>query len=410
MDFALPEIGEGVYEAELVRWLVEPGTTVKRGQGLAEVMTDKATMEVPSPFVGTITTLCAQPGQTIKVGQVLLTYESATEPRLPQSEEARCEANRSLAAARTTAAPANGPPRAEAARLPVKAAPSVRQMARKLGIDLSTIHGSGPDGRILLEDLTSRLATAATPAARPEGSVDYGKPGTRIPLQGLRRTIAQRMTQSKRTIPHYSYIEECDVTDLVRLRESLRDTYARAGIKLTYLPFFVKAVVAALKEVPIVNASLDDDAGEIVLHAHYHLGIAVATPAGLIVPVLHDADQKDIGTIAREIERLSSAARAGKARRDDLLGSTFTITSVGSYGGLIATPVINPPEVGILALGRIVKRPVYDAAGQVRPADMIYLSLSFDHRVIDGAVGAAFTNALLRQLHNPAALLLPAQL
>jgi pyruvate/2-oxoglutarate dehydrogenase complex dihydrolipoamide acyltransferase (E2) component len=229
-------------------------------------------------------------------------------------------------------------------------------------------------------------------------------------LQGLRRTIAQRMTQSKRTIPHYSYIEECDVTDLVRLRESLRDTYARAGIKLTYLPFFVKAVVAALKEVPIVNASLDDDAGEIVLHAHYHLGIAVATPAGLIVPVLHDADQKDIGTIAREIERLSSAARAGKARRDDLLGSTFTITSVGSYGGLIATPVINPPEVGILALGRIVKRPVYDAAGQVRPADMIYLSLSFDHRVIDGAVGAAFTNALLRQLHNPAALLLPAQL
>lgn len=287
-------------------------------------------------------------------------------------------------------------------------------MARKLGIDLSAIHGSGPEGRILIEDVTSRMQTAGiNPAAHPhrvEVAVDYGKPGTRLKMKGLRRTIAQRMVQSKRTIPHYSYVDECEVTDVVRLRESLRDTFARAGVKLTYLPFFIKAVVAALKEIPIVNSSLDEEADEIVLHDRYHIGIAAATPAGLMVPVIRDADQKDIGTLAREIERLSNAARAGKSRREDLMGSTFTITSVGSHGGLIATPVINPPEVGILALGKIVKRPVYDAAGQIRPAEMIYLSLSFDHRVIDGAVGAVFANAILRHLQTPAALLLPAQL
>ena len=403
MDFALPEIGEGVYEAELIRWLIEPGATVKRGQPLVEVMTDKATMEVPAPFHGTILALRAQPSQPIKVGQVLLSYESTSKPVAPSPI-----ASAPLVPATTTR---NGPVRTEAAgRLPVKAAPSVRQLARKLGIDLSALPGSGPEGRILIEDLAPRLQAPTTPSARAEVVVDYGKPGSRIKMHGLRRTIAHRMVQSKRTIPHYSYVDECDVTDLVRLRESLRDTYARAGVKLTYLPFFVKAVVAALKEVPIVNASLDEEKEEIVLHDRYHIGIAAATPTGLMVPVLHDADHKDIGTIAREIERLSNAARAGKSRREDLRGGTFTITSVGSRGGLIATPVINPPEVAILALGKIVKRPVYDAAGQIRPADTIYLSLSFDHRVIDGAVGAVFANAILRQLQNPAALLLPAQL
>jgi 2-oxoisovalerate dehydrogenase E2 component (dihydrolipoyl transacylase) len=412
MDFALPEIGEGVYEAELIRWLVEPGATVKRGQPLAEVMTDKATMEVPAPWNGSITALRAQPGQAIKVGEVLLTYESAAKPSaapaVQDAERPKISSHAERGSQRMTQ---NGPVRAESvSRLPVKAAPSVRQLARKLGIDLATLPGSGPEGRILIEDLTPRLQAPAAPAARPEVVVDYGKPGTRLKMQGLRRTIAQRMVQSKRTIPHYSYVDECDVTDLFRLRESLRDTYARAGVKLTYLPFFIKAVVAALKEVPIVNASLDEERDEIVLHDRYHIGIAAATANGLMVPVIHDADQKDIGTIAREIERLSGAARAGKSRREDLRGGTFTITSVGSHGGLIATPVINPPEVGILALGKIVRRPVYDSAGQIRPADTIYLSLSFDHRVIDGAVGAVFANAILRHLQNPAALLLPPQL
>lgn len=410
MDFTLPEIGEGVYEAELIRFLVQPGAAVKRGQALAEVMTDKATMEVPSPFAGSITALRAQPGQTVKIGQVLLSYDS-TAKSVSEPRPSGSGGGHSLTVAARTTTPPNGPPvhASGSAGLPVKAAPSVRQLARKLGMDLSAIRGSGPEGRILIEDITPRILSdsrSESTTKRPGIVADYGKPGTRIKMQGLRRSIAQRMTQSKRVIPHYSYVDECDVTDLVRLRESLRDTYARAGVKLTYLPFFIKAVVAALKEVPIVNASLDEEAGEIVLHDRYHIGIAAATPAGLIVPVLHDADQKDIATLARDIERLSSAARAGRSRREDLLGGTFTITSIGSYGGLISTPVINPPEVGILALGKIVKRPVYDAAGQIRPADMIYLSLSFDHRVLDGAVGAVFANALLQQLCNPAALLL----
>jgi pyruvate dehydrogenase E2 component (dihydrolipoamide acetyltransferase)/2-oxoisovalerate dehydrogenase E2 component (dihydrolipoyl transacylase) len=348
------------------------------------------------------------------VGQLLLTYDAA--PKAAPADAPAATASRGKVAnkvsevARVPLA-TNGPVRAEtASRLPVKAAPSVRQLARKLGIDLASLAGSGPEGRILIEDLTPRIQTPARPAAPTELVPDYGKPGTRIKMQGLRRTIAQRMVYSKQTIPHYSYVDECDVTDLVRLREGLRETYARAGVKLTYLPFFIKAIVAALKDVPIVNASLDEEGNEIVLHAHYHIGVAAATPAGLMVPVIRDADQKDIGTIAREIERLSSAARSGKSRREDLLGSTFTITSVGSYGGLIATPVINPPEVGILAIGKIVKRPVYDADGHIRPADMIYLSFSFDHRVIDGAVGAVFANALLRHLQNPAGLLLPTKL
>jgi 2-oxoisovalerate dehydrogenase E2 component (dihydrolipoyl transacylase) len=246
------------------------------------------------------------------------------------------------------------------------------------------------------------------PPAEPRP--DYGRPGTRIKLQGLRRKIAEHMAMAKRTIPHYSYVDECDVTELVRLRANLRDTYARAGVKLTYLAFFVKAVTAALKEVPLVNASLDEDGGEIVLHDRYHIGIAVATPAGLIVPVVRDADRKDLGAIAREVERLSGEARAGKARLDDLRGGTFTVTSVGNIGGLFSTPVINHPEVAILGIGKVVKRPVFDDAGRVRPADLVYLSLSFDHRVVDGAVGAAFANAIIKQLQNPAALLLPAQL
>jgi 2-oxoisovalerate dehydrogenase E2 component (dihydrolipoyl transacylase) len=409
MDFALPEIGEGVYEAELIRWLIQPGEAIKRGQPLAEVMTDKATMEVPSPFLGTITALRAQPGQEVKVGQVLLTYEGAGQPAAPSATAKVAE--KAVSSSPQTAIHPNGPVRAGTTdRLPVKAAPSVRLLARKLGIDLGGVDGSGPEGRILIEDLTPRLQASTSRTASAEVVADYGKPGTRLKMQGMRRTIAQRMVQSKRTIPHYTYVDECDVTELVKLREGLRDTYAGAGVKLTYLAFFVKAVVAALKDVPIVNASLDEKTDEIVLHDRYHIGIAAATVSGLMVPVIRDADQKDLGGIAREIERLSSAARAGKSRREDLGGGTFTITSVGNLGGLIATPILNPPEVAILAIGKIVKRPVYDAAGQIRPADMVYFSLSFDHRVVDGAVGAVFANAILRQLQNPAAMLLPAQL
>jgi pyruvate dehydrogenase E2 component (dihydrolipoamide acetyltransferase)/2-oxoisovalerate dehydrogenase E2 component (dihydrolipoyl transacylase) len=410
MDFPLPEIGEGVYEAELVRWLVKPGDVVKRGQNLLEVMTDKATMEVPSPFAGTVSALKSHSGQTVKVGQVILEYTPAGQSAEVPAPAAPSRIEHPVAPAATNMK--NGPP--TPAPLAVKAAPSVRHMARKMGIDLAAVSGSGPGGRILIEDLSVMLRPTTVgrdmPPPRREPKLEFGRPGTRIKMVGLRRKVAEQMVKAKQAIPHYSYVDECEVTALVGLRTSIKDAYARAGVKLTYLPFFVAAVVAALKEVPIVNSRLDEQAGEIILHDHYHIGIAVATAGGLIVPVVRDADKKDIGTIAREIDRISADAREGRPKLEDLRGGTFTITSVGNIGGLFSSPVINHPEVGILGIGKVVRRPVYDVGDQVRPADVVYLSLSFDHRVVDGAVGAAFTNVVIRHLANPALLLLPKQL
>jgi pyruvate dehydrogenase E2 component (dihydrolipoamide acetyltransferase)/2-oxoisovalerate dehydrogenase E2 component (dihydrolipoyl transacylase) len=416
MDFAVPELGEGVYEAELTAWLVKPGDLVRRGQALMEVMTDKATMEVPSRFVGRIGELRAEPGQQIKVGQIVLTYAEETQAGQQQEKETGKQVDQETEGngkARRKAAVKEPGRQVQFARAGgLRAAPSVRLMARKLGIDLSGVHGSGPEGRILIQDLTGlvqRTANAKQPE-KEEITADYGKPGTRIKLIGLRRKIGEQMLLSKRTIPHYSYVDECDVTELVRVRHTVKDRFAQEGVRLTYLPFVVKAVVAALWEVPLVNAWMDEEKGEIVLHDRYHIGIAVATPGGLIVPVVRDADRKSLGEIAREIERLSSEARSGKTRLEDLRGSTFTITSVGNIGGLISTPIINPPQVGILGLGKIVKRPIYDSAMNLRPADMLYLSFSFDHRVVDGAVGAVFGNAVRRQLTNPLPLLLSEKL
>ena len=287
-------------------------------------------------------------------------------------------------------------------------------MARKLSIDLDQIHGSGPDGRILIEDLTSRITDQRQ--AEPDGSrltapsQDFGKPGMRLKFHGVRRKMAENMVRAKHVIPHSTYVDECDVTELVRLRQSLRDRFSNAGIKLTYLPFFVKAVTEALREIPIVNSSLDEPAEDVVLHDHYHIGVAAATPAGLIVPVLHDTDRKALPEIARELDRLKTEAKTGKSRLEDLRGGTFTITSIGGFGGLISTPVVNHPQAAILGIGRIVKRPVYNESGNIKPADLVYLSLSFDHRILDGAVAAAFCNAVIRHLQNPAVLLLPENL
>jgi pyruvate dehydrogenase E2 component (dihydrolipoamide acetyltransferase)/2-oxoisovalerate dehydrogenase E2 component (dihydrolipoyl transacylase) len=279
-------------------------------------------------------------------------------------------------------------------------------------VDLARVRGSGPHGRILLDDLTPFFAPKSSngPRSAPAAEVvkpDYGVAGTRIKLIGLRRKIAEHMVESKRHIPHYSYIDECDISDMVRLRVQLREPLAKIGVKLTYLAFFVKAVSRALKEIPLVNSSFDEGANEVVLHDRYHIGIAVAAPNGLIVPVVKDTDKKDVTTIATDIERLSSDARAGKSKIDDLRGGTFTVTSIGNIGGIISTPIINHPEVGIMGVGKVVKRPVYDSAGALKPADVVYLSFSFDHRVVDGAIGVAFGNAVTRYLQSPALLLLP---
>lgn len=414
MDFPLPELGEGVYEAETVRWLVKEGDTVRPGQGLLEVLTDKATMEVPAPFAGDIERLNVGEGEKVKIGDLILSYRpkaagKGRDAAVAERAKVSDGPDKAVAAAvPLTEAPVrgvNGPP-APTTTPPsnVKAAPSVRLMARKLGIDLTQVHGSGPQGRILIEDLSQHLGAPAR-EARPQPRQDFGTPGTRIKLAGLRRTIAEHMVHAKQTIPHYSYVDECDVSDLVRLRDMLREPYAAKGIKLTYLAFVVKAVALALKEVPIVNSSLDEKTGEIVLHDRYHIGVAVAVPGGLIVPVVRDADRISLADIAQTIERLSADARAGKSKLEDLKGGVFTVTSIGNLGGLFATPIIHHPQAGILGLGKIVKRPIYDEHGQVKPADMLYLSFAFDHRILDGAVGCAFGNEIIRLLRSPGHLL-----
>lgn len=420
MEFKLPEIGEGVYEAELTRWLVQPGQAVKRGQDLLEVMTDKATMTVPAPFVGTIVSLDAIPGKVIKVGQPVLSYRAAEEVPATAAVPA-APAGRATPAERVAPTPTNGQhPTAE--KVPVKAAPSVRLKARQLGVDLGRVAGTGPGGRILLGDLTppTPAPTPATvkqeprkeePAAKkPEGMPEFGKPGTRIPMVGMRRMIAEAMARSKRVIPDYTYFEEVDITELVKLRENVRQIYYKDGIKLTYLPFFIKAVALALREVPIVNSTLDEEKNEIVLHEKVNIGVAVSTPQGLMVPVIKNVDTLTVGDVARELERLSNEGRAGTIKRDDLRGGTFTVSSVGNIGGVFNTPVINHPEVGILGMGKMVRRPVYDQNGNIRPGDLIYFCFSFDHRVVDGAVCAHFSNVVIKPFANPVSLLLPAKL
>jgi pyruvate dehydrogenase E2 component (dihydrolipoamide acetyltransferase)/2-oxoisovalerate dehydrogenase E2 component (dihydrolipoyl transacylase) len=428
MDFPLPPVGEGLIEVELVRWLVRPGDAVARGQGLMEVMSDKASMEVPSPFAGSIASIAAVPGTKIKVGQVVLSYNAVGDGAISQSNSSLMTPSRENAPIPVhsserrgdTVYSTNGSQNAmgvATGRLP-PAAPSIRMLARKLGVDLTRIRGTGPGGRILIDDLAPYLRPRPGVAEKPTPAVagtdtsklDFGIAGTRQKLLGLRRRIAEHMVEAKQRIPHYSYIEECDLTDLVRLRGQLRDPFGAVGVKLTYLAFFVKAAARALKDVPMVNSTFDEAAGEIVLHDRYNIGVAVAAPHGLIVPVIKEADKKDLMSVAQEIARLSTDAKAGKIKLDDLKGSTFTVTSIGGIGGLISTPIINHPEVGILGIGKVVKRPIYTANGDLKPADLIYLSFSFDHRVVDGAIGAAFGNAVLRYLQAPALLLLPEKL
>ena len=404
MEYKLPDLGEGIVEAELVEWLVAEGEEVRVGQALAEVLTDKATVELPSPFAGKIVELQGTPGEMIPVGDVFVMYETAA-----NETKTRQDSEHVVAFAAPRHKQSHVSLKTRAAR--VLAGPAVRRRAREAGVDITQIQGSGPQGRVLLDDLEQAPAAPIEPPAGTNGKTApptpmHFQPGTQIPLRGLRRRIAERMVAAKQTVPHYSYIDECEVTELVRLRNSLRDSVAERGTKLTYLAFVVKAVCEALKEVPQVNASIDDDASEIIVHGEYHIGIAVDTPTGLVVPVIHHADRKSVVEIAAEIQRLTNDARSGNLKLEDLRGGTFSVTSIGSIGGLVSTPIVNHPEVGILGIGKIIRRPVYDDHGELRPADLMYLSFSFDHRIVDGAAGARFGNAIVRQLENPAPMLL----
>ncbi|HSE39304.1 MAG TPA: dihydrolipoamide acetyltransferase family protein [Acidobacteriota bacterium] len=400
-EFRLPDIGEGVVEGEIVKWHVRPGQSVKEDDPLVEVMTDKATVMIPSPRKGKILETRGEEGGIVKVGAVLLTLDTgdgkaAAPEKVTKAEPAPQPAEKKQA-----------PSAAEPSKGRALATPALRKMAQDMGIDINTVAGTGPGGRITREDIVQHSAPTAakapaTPTAPSKAPVVAGKESVEeVPFRGLRKKVAEKMVESKTHAVHYTYVDEIDMTELVNLRSSAKDLASERRIKLTFLPFIIKALVEGLKKFPLLNASLDEKAGKILIKHHYHIGIGVATPDGLTVVVIKHADQKSLFELAQEIDRLSEAARQNKISLEDLKGSTFTITSLGTMGGMFATPVINYPEVAIVGIHKIEKRPVVHE-NQIVIRDRMYMSLSFDHRVVDGAVGAEFTQYVKKFLENPA--------
>jgi len=392
----MADIGEGVAEVELVSWLVEIGDPVREDQMVAEVMTDKATVEIPSPKDGVVTWLAGQAGDKIAVGSPLLKLEVAgavdAHP-LPErdskpAQQAAPKQTHTSAFAASRSAPT---PRAPIASTLPLAAPSLRARAKDLGIDLARVTGSGPDGRILDSDLDAFV----------RGQEDMTMSGDFDPIKviGLRRKIAERLSDSWTRIPHITYVEEVDVTALEGARAQIN---AATGDKpkLTLLPFIARAIIGAIAQQPRFNAHFDDTAGVLKQFKSVHLGVATQTPDGLIVPVVRDAQSRDFHDIAAEIVRLSEAAREGKAKRDELSGSTITITSLGKLGGIVTTPIINAPEVAIIGINKVRTAPVWDGVA-FAPRQVMNISASFDHRVIDGYDAAVFIQKIKSQLENP---------
>ncbi|HET6412072.1 MAG TPA: dihydrolipoamide acetyltransferase family protein [Anaeromyxobacter sp.] len=405
----LPDIGEGVVEAEVQRWFIAPGDGVVEDQPLVEVMTDKATVTIPSPRRGRVLRLCRAVGEVAQVHAPLVELEV--------DEHAG-------AGASDLEAPATVPSRPQAVAVSPNskalATPAVRAMARTLGVDLLGVRGSGRGGRVTKEDLAaaegsagggrkgengqaSALSLPAPSDARiaPEG----GRPGEeeRIPLRGLRKRIAENMARAKRTAAHFTFVEQADVSELVRVKHRMADAARAEGVRVTYLAFIVKAAVAALKRFPELNASLDEERNELVVKHRYDIGIASATSEGLMVPVVRRADRLSLLDVAREIGRVARDAKAGRSRPEDLGNSTFTITSLGGLGGLFGTPVLNYPEVGIMGVHRIRPTPVV-REGQIVVRDVMHISMTGDHRVVDGQMIASFTYQVVKYLEDPGLL------
>ena len=384
--FRLPDVGEGIAEAEIVAWHVKVGESVKEDQPLVDVMTEKATVEIGAPVSGEVVERKGEAGDRVPVGTELVVIATDGDAR------------------QRVGTPVARPPSPLAGEgdRPTRplAAPAVRTRAQALGVDLASIAGTGPDGRIQHQDLDAiLLARAKQPSvvAPPRDAVEE------IRVIGLRRQIAEAMQDAKRRIPHFSYVEEVDVSALEELR---RDLNARAGedaAKLTLLPFLIRGIVKAIPEHPGVNAHFDDAAGIIRRHAAVHMGVATQTRRGLLVPVIRNVEARDLHDIAAEIRRLSDLARAGKASREELTGSTITVSSLGPLGGIAATPIVKPPEVAIVGVNRIVERPVV-RGGQIVIRKMMNLSSSFDHRVVDGFDGASFIQTVKGFLETPARL------
>jgi pyruvate dehydrogenase E2 component (dihydrolipoamide acetyltransferase) len=385
MEFMLklPDIGEGVAEGEILKWLVKEGEAVKEDQSLVEVMTDKVNVQIPSP----------KEGEVVKVGHGILVIEV--------EEDAQDSPVPAEPSSQAAPAPAPQSARPQVALDRVLATPATRKLARELGVDLTTVIGTGPVGRVTDDDVRSgRPSPAVASSAAPAPSSGE----ERIQLRGVRKVIAERMAKSFHTMALVTLVDEVDMTELVLLKEAFKGSAEKKGVKLTFLPFIIKAVIPALREFPYANSTLDERNGEIVLKKRYNLGIAADTPNGLMVPVLKDADLKDIFELSAEIERLASRARTGELGLEEVQGSTFTITNLGSIGGLFATPIVNYPEAAILGTHRISKRPVV-RDGKIEVRDMMYLSLSFDHRVIDGAYGARFMNRVIEIIQDPKKIL-----
>ena len=415
--FKLPDIGEGVVEGEVVEWMVAVGDTVKEDDPILSVMTDKATVEIPSPTDGVVKSLVGEPGTILAVGQVCIEFETdgegtpveeapapvkevVEETPAPEPEPVKEEVV--SAAPAPAPAPAPTPVVVAAPGARPLASPAVRQRARESGIDLTTVAGSGPAGRITHGDLDSwKEAGSPVAAAGPSRAARTGT--TEVPVIGLRRKISESMTASYTTIPHFSYFEEVDITHLEELRVHLNSTKTEGQPKLTYLPFIMQALVKALGENPVCNALFDDEKGVVTRHDAVHLGIATQTDRGLYVPVVKHVEAQDIWQSASEMQRVSQAARDGTAGLDELSGSTFTITSLGRMGGLGATPIINKPEVGILGVHNAVDTPVV-RNGQIVVRKMLRLSSSWDHRVVDGWDGAMLVQRLKALLENPATI------
>jgi pyruvate dehydrogenase E2 component (dihydrolipoamide acetyltransferase) len=408
-EFKLPDIGEGVVEGEIVKWLVKEGDTITEDQGLVEVMTDKATVTIPSPKGGRVLKTFGKEGDIAKVHHPLVALE------LSGAAPAQVLGHATTASAPAPAAASSAAPVA-ASGGKVLATPVTRRMAREHGLDLSQLAGSGPQGRVTKADVEAVLggqgAVATGPQLRapvaPLVPLATARGDQRVPIKGLRKKIADKMVRSKFTAPHYTFVEEIDATALVGVRARLNAALAKSGekTKLSFLPFFCKALVGAFREFPEANANMDDASSELVVRGDYNVGIAVATPDGLTVPNVKNVDRLSIKALGAEIERLATAAREKRLRMEDLSGGTFTITSLGQTGGLFATPILNYPEVAIMGVHRMRKRPVVDENDQIVVRQMMYLSFSFDHRVLDGAVGADFAYAVIKYLVNPELLFL----
>jgi pyruvate dehydrogenase E2 component (dihydrolipoamide acetyltransferase) len=417
-EFRLPELGEGVVEGEIVQWLVKPGDVVAEDQSVVEVMTDKATVSVPTPKAGKVLKTFGAVGDLAKVHELLVLLETdvgagesaAAAPAAAAAEGGAPAAAPAAAAPASPAMAAEGGNGIERAGRRILATPVTRRMAAQHGLDLATVAGSGPQGRVTKDDVLRHVEAAAAVntvvrAAAPAPVVAEAAGDTRLPVRGLRRKIAENLVRSKHSAPHYHFVEEVDVTRLVAVRDEVNAQLAASGEKLSFLPFLVKAVIAALRKNPRCNAVMDEAANELVLRGEYNIGIAVATDDGLVVPVIRNADRLTMREIAREIARLSEAARGRRLAQADVGGGTFTITSLGAMGGLLATPILNHPEVAIMGVHRMQKRPVVAADGSIVVRDMMNLSFGFDHRNVDGAEGARFAYDVIAYVAEPSLLL-----